>query len=216
MGAIMALKVIGTGFGRTGTNSLKLAFEHLGLGPCHHMYEIRDDPDQIRYWQAASRGELPDWDEAFAGYSSSVDWPSVCFWREITAHFGDAKVVHSVRPEEAWLRSIHATIHLVLRNRENMEPGHHRDLVEMSDELIGNQTFGGQLGDRDHALSVYRAHDAEVRAAFTPDRMLVFDVTEGWEPLCRFLDVAEPEMPFPYVNRSHEFQDGQDDASKWE
>ena len=103
-----------------------------------------------------------------------------------------------------------------MRDRENIEPGHRRDLVEMSDELIGNQTFGGQLGDRDHALSVYRAHDAEVRAAFTPDRMLVFDVTEGWEPLCRFLGVAVPGMPFPYINRSQEFQDGQDDASKWE
>ena len=212
----MALKVIGTGFGRTGTNSLKLALEHLGFGPCHHMYEIRDDPGQIPHWQAAARGEMPDWDAAFAGYESSVDWPSVCFWREITTYYDDAKIVHSIRPEEAWLRSIHATIFPILRDRENIEPGQRRDLVEMSDELIGSQTFGGRLGDRDHAISVYRAHDAEVRAAFSPDRMLVFDVGEEWEPLCRFLDVAVPDMPFPYVNRSQEFHDGQDDASKWE
>jgi len=76
--------------------------------------------------------------------------------------------------------------------------------------------MSGQPSDRDHALSVYRAHDAEVRAAFTPDRMLVFDVVEGWEPLCQFLDVAVPDMPFPYVNRSQEFQVGQDDGWKWE
>ena len=212
----MALRVFGTGFGRTGTNSLKLALEHLDLGPCHHMYEIRDDPSQLPFWQAAARGEPPDWDEAFAGYSSSVDWPSVCFWREITGHYGDAKIVHTVRPEEAWLTSIHATIYPILQDRENIEPGHRRNLVEVTDELIGNRTFGGRLGDRDHALSVYRAHDAEIRAAFTPDRMLVFDVADGWEPLCRFLDVEIPDIPFPYVNRSQEFQAGQADSSKWE
>ena len=212
----MALKVFGTGFGRTGTNSLKLALEHLGFGPCHHMYEVRDNPDQMPYWQAAARGELPDWDRAFAGYASAVDWPSVCFWREITAYYGDAKVLHTVRPEESWLTSIHTTIYPVLRDRDNIPAGHRRDLVEMTDELIGNRTFGGRLGDADHALAAYRAHDAEIRAAFGADRMLVFDVAEGWPPLCRFLDVAVPDMPFPHVNRSREFKDIQDDAAKWE
>ena len=212
----MALQVFGTGFGRTGTNSLKLALEHLGLGPCHHMYEIRDDPGQLHFWQAAARGELPDWDEAFDGYASSVDWPSVCFWREITEYYGDAKIVHTVRPDEDWVASIHATIYPILQDRETIEPGHRRNLVEVTSELIGNQTFDGRLGDRDHAVSVYRAHDAEIRAAFTPARMLVFDVADGWEPLCRFLDVAIPDLPFPYVNRSGEFQAGQADSSIWE
>ncbi len=212
----MALKVIGTGFGRTGTNSLKLALEHLGRGPCHHFYEIRDDPGQLPTWQAAARGEPPDWDAAFAGYVSSVDWPSVCFWREITAHYGDAKVIHSVRPEDAWLRSLHATIYPAMRDRETVEPGHQRNLLDMAQELIGEQTFGGRMGEADHALTVYRAHDAEIRAAFTPDRMLLFDVADGWRPLCAFLDMAVPDVPFPHVNRSQQFQDDQDDTSKWE
>ncbi len=212
----MALKVFGTGFGRTGTNSLKLALEHLGLGPCHHMYEVRDNPDQLAYWQAAARGSPPDWDQAFAGYASSVDWPSVCFWREITAHYGDAKIIHTHRPEDAWLRSLHASIHPILQNRESVEPGHRRDLLEMSHELVADQVFGGRMGEADHALSVYRAHDADIRAAFTPDRLLVFDVAEGWQKLCRFLHVAVPDMPFPFVNRSQEFLDDQGDASKWE
>jgi hypothetical protein len=212
----MALKVFGTGFGRTGTNSLKLALEHLGFGPCHHMYEIRDDPGQLHFWQKAAAGELPDWDAAFAGYSSSVDWPSVFFWREITAHYPDAKVIHSHRPEDAWLRSIHATIHPTMRDRDSIEPGNRRNLVEMCQKLIGDQTFGGRLGEADHALSVYRAHDAAIRAAFSPERMLVLDVAEGWTPLCAFLGVAVPDVPFPFVNRSQEFIDGQAEASKRE
>ena len=211
----MALRVFGTGFGRTGTNSLKLALEQIGFGPCHHMFEIRDDPAQLQYWQGAARGDLPDWDEAFDGYASSVDWPSVCFWREITTHYSDAKIVHSVRPEDAWLKSIHTTIYSVLRDRDTVEAGHRRDLVDMSHELIWNKTFGGRLGEADHALSVYRAHDAEIRAAFDPDRMLVFDVSDGWEPLCDFLGVAVPDTPFPFVNSSREFHDIQADASKW-
>ncbi len=81
----MPLKIVGAALGRTGTNSLKLALEQLGFGPCHHMFEVRDHPEQLPYWQAAARGELPDWDQVFAGYRSCVDWPSACYWREIAA-----------------------------------------------------------------------------------------------------------------------------------
>ncbi len=212
----MALKVIGTGFGRTGTNSLKVTLQHLGLGPCHHMYELRDNPDLMPFWQAVARGARPDWDKAFPGYSSSVDWPSVSYWREITAYYGDAKIIHLQRPDDAWIKSLHATIYPTLRDIESVEPGHHRDLLDFCRELTWDQGFGGRMGDVDHALSIYRTHNAKIRAAFTPDRMLIFEASDGWQPLCRFLDVAVPDIPFPHVNRSQEFQEGQEDASKWE
>jgi hypothetical protein len=69
----MALSVIGAGFGRTGTESMKLALETLGRGPCHHMTEVLGNPDQIALWRAAARGDLPDWEQAFLGYRSAVD-----------------------------------------------------------------------------------------------------------------------------------------------
>jgi Sulfotransferase domain len=93
----MALRVIGAGFGRTGTHSLKLALEQLGFAPCHHMYEVRAHPEQLAFWQAAARGELPDWDEVFAGFAAQVDWPGARFWRELAEHFPHAKVILSVR-----------------------------------------------------------------------------------------------------------------------
>lgn len=202
----MALKVVGTGFGRTGTNSLKLALEQLGLGPCHHMFEVRDNPDLLPYWQAAARGEIPDWEAVFDNYTACVDWPSARFWREIAAFYPDAKVLHSVRPEESWIKSVHATIYPSMRDRGKVEPGNRRDRLDMAHEIVVEQTFDGRLDDRAHATVVFRAHTAEVCRTIAPDRLLVYDVAEGWEPLCAFLGVAVPDTPFPHTNTTVEFQ----------
>jgi hypothetical protein len=202
----MPLDVVGAGFGRTGTNSLKIALEMLGFGPCHHMFEVRDRPEQIRFWTAAARGERSDWDIVFKGFRSSVDWPSAYFSREIAAHYSNAKVVLSVRPDEDWLKSIHATIYQSLKNRTLRTTALAREQGEMAYDIIERKTFGERLGDPAHALAVYRAHIAEVKAAIDPARLLVYDVAEGWEPLCRHLDVPIPAEPFPRTNSTDEFR----------
>ncbi|MHA1152793.1 MAG: sulfotransferase family protein [Alphaproteobacteria bacterium] len=202
----MSLKIVGAALGRTGTNSLKLALERLGFGPCHHMYEVRDHPEQLPYWQAAARGELPDWDEVFADYRSCVDWPSARFWPEIAAHYPDAKVLLTLRDAESWFASVHATIYPSIEAWPAREPGHHRDMLEMAAEIIVQQSFGGRLDDRDHALAVYRAHEEEVRRTIAPERLLAYDVSEGWEPLCAFLEVPVPDVAFPRTNTSEEFR----------
>ncbi len=203
----MPLKIVGAALGRTGTNSLKLALEHLGFGPCHHMFEVRDRPEQLPYWQAAARGELPDWDAVFADYRSCVDWPSARYWREIAAHFPDAKVLLSLRDAESWFASVHATIYPVIVGWPTRESGHFRDTMEMAAEIVVAQTFGGRLDDRDHALAVYRAHGEEVRRTIAPERLLAYDVSEGWAPLCAFLEVPVPNVPFPRTNTSEEFRE---------
>ena len=101
---------IGPGFGRTGTNSLKLALEQLGFGPCHHMFEVRDHPEQLPNWEAAARGETVDWDVVFRGYRSQVDWPGARYWRELAQHYSKAKVILSVRDPDSWFDSVQATI----------------------------------------------------------------------------------------------------------
>ncbi len=203
----MALQIVGAAFGRTGTNSLKLALEQLGFGPCHHMFEVRDHPEQLPYWQAAARGELPDWDDVFAGYRACVDWPSARFWREIAAHYPDAKVLLTLRDAESWLASVHGTIYPVIQAWPTREPGHFRDTMEMAEEIIVKQTFGGRLDDRDHALAVYRAHAEAVRRTIAPERLLAFDVKEGWAPLCAFLEVPVPDTPFPRTNTGEKFRE---------
>ncbi len=202
----MPLEIVGAALGRTGTNSLKLALEELGFGPCHHMFEVRDNPEQLPYWQAAARGELPDWDRVFADFRACVDWPSARFWREIAAHYPDAKVLLTLRDAEKWFASVHATIYPVIVSWRARESGHFRDTMEMAEEIIVKQTFGGRLDDRDHALAVYRAYEEEVRRTIAPERLLAYDVAQGWEPLCAFLEVPVPDTPFPRTNTSEEFR----------
>ena len=106
----MALEVIGPGFGRTGTNSLQLALEQLGFGPCHHMHEVGNRPELLPAWDAVSRGVQPDWDAMFEGYRAQVDWPGARFWRELSGHYPDAKVVLTVRDPDEWYNSFSQTI----------------------------------------------------------------------------------------------------------
>jgi len=202
----MALSVIGSGFGRTGTLSLKQALETLGFGPCHHMEEVMTHPEQVAHWQALVAGEPVDWHRVFAGYRAQVDWPGAHVWRELADAFPDAKVIHSVRPEGSWWRSFSSTIGKVLSLYPTMQvPPHVKAMTEAAAELIGMRTFGGTWTDRDRALAAYRRRTEEVRAAIPPRRLLVFDVAEGWGPLCAFLGVDVPDQPFPRRNNAEEF-----------
>ncbi len=194
----MGLSVIGAGFGRTGTESMKLALETLGLGPCHHMKEVLADPSQMALWRAAARGEGVDWDAAFAGYRSAVDWPAAYFWRQLSATYPDAKILLTVRSAESWYESMSKTILKVLESSTDPD--------SLGLRMIGEGVFGGRLGDRAHAIAVYERNNAEVQAAFPRQRLLTHNLGDGWQPLCRFLDKPIPEVPFPRTNSAEEFK----------
>lgn len=205
-GRILALRVIGSGFGRTGTKSTKDALEQLGFAPCHHMYEVVAHPEQVAHWQAVAAGEPVDWSEVFAGYAAQVDWPGAHVWRELSVAFPDARVVHTVRPEETWYKSFSRTIGKLFSTYRQMPlPPHIRDMMDATMDMVGRKTFGGDMGDRETALAAYRLRTEQVRAAIAPERLLVFDVAEGWEPLCRFLGVRVPDTDFPHRNLRADF-----------
>lgn len=206
----MELKVIGTGFGRTGTNSLKLALEQLGFGPCHHMYEVVTDKNQLALWESAARGEQVDWDEIFRNYNSCVDWPAAHYWQELCDRYPNAKVLHSVRDEEKWVNSMHKTILPSLLEWDPEKEGPKRENPRMAHRIIMEQIFDGRLEDREHAVSIYRAHNEKVRSTISKDRLLIYDVTQGWEPLCMFLNVPIPDCQFPRVNSANEFHEKRD------
>jgi hypothetical protein len=193
----MPLSVIGAGFGRTGTESMKLALEALGLGPCHHMHEVHSDPEQIKLWREIARGEPADWEAAFAGYNSAVDWPSAYFWRELANAFPEAKVILTVRSAESWHASMEKTIFHSLRNSTD------RDSVGI--RLVAERVFGGRLDDPAHAMAIYEHNNREVQAVIPPERLLVHHLGDGWEPLCRFLGRPVPDMPYPRSNSAAEF-----------
>lgn len=198
----MPLEVIGAGLGRTGTLSLKSALERLGLAPCYHMMEALGHPPHAETWLRASDGEDVDWEEVFAGYRATVDWPACAFWQELIAAYPDAKVLLSVRPSDRWYASFRSTIYEVLTRNETEGPPipEFQPLMDMGRRTVTERSFGGALGDRDETVAAYEAHNTAVRAAVPEDNLLVFDVAEGWSPLCRFLGRKIPDEPFPNIN----------------
>jgi sulfotransferase family protein len=201
----MSLQIIGPGFGRTGTNSLKIALEHLGFGPCHHMFEVRDNPRLLSHWEAAARGEKVDWDEVFQGYRSQVDWPGARYWRELVQHFPDAKVILTVRDPDAWFDSVQATIVPFLAARGTHPSSHVNAIAEMGYQTVAAQIFDYRISDRPYATRVFREHIAQVQSEIPADRLLIIDLCEGWQPLCDFLGVQVPDIPIPRTNSSKEF-----------
>lgn len=204
----MPLDVIGPGFGRTGTSSLKAALEHLGFTPCHHMFEIRDGPQLLPDWQAAARGEPVDWDKVFGGYRAQTDWPGARYWRELARHFPGAKVILTVRDPDAWFASVQATIVPFLAARGTHPSPHLNAIAEMSYRMVAVEVFDDRLSDRDHAIRVFKDHIAEVQAEIPAHRLLTVDLRDGWRPLCDFLGVGMPDLPFPKINLSKRDRDG--------
>lgn len=203
----MGLGIIGAGFGRTGTNSLKLALEQLGYGPCHHMFEVRDNPEQLPAWEAAARGESVDWDAMFDGYRSQVDWPGAAYWRQLAEYYPNAKVILSVRDPDRWFDSVQATIGPFMTTmRGKHDSAHANAIAEMCSSFIVQDIFDGRLNERDHATSVFKQHNEQVRDSLPSDRLLVYQTGSGWDPLCAFLEVDVPSDPYPHSNSTTEFQ----------
>jgi hypothetical protein len=204
----MTLRIIGAGLGRTGTLSLKLALEQLGAGPCYHMMEVAVHPEHSALWLAADRGEPIDWQRIFAGYTSAVDWPACAFWRELLAAYPEARAILSLRDSASWYASFRETILARVESLPPLASPAMRALYELGNEIILRRTFGGSAADMPRAVEVFEAHNSAVIAAVEPGRLLVFDVADGWEPLCRFLDVPVPAGEFPRVNPRTEFSSG--------
>lgn len=200
----MPLNIIGSGFGRTGTMSTKMALEQLGFGPCHHMVEVMGDPEQAPFWKAYIAGETVDWHAVFAKYTAQVDFPGAAAWPELARAFPDAKIVHNERPEDDWWASYSKTIGKFWQHYGTLPvPPELVDLFATMDALIVNGVFGGS--DRETCVKAYRRNNALVRASVPSDRLLVFTPSDGWEPLCRFLDAPTPEGDFPRSNARDEF-----------
>lgn len=201
----MSLKVIGAGVGRTGTYSLKLALNELGFGPCHHMEEVASNlPVQLPLWQSALKGRA-DWDSIYEGFESAVDWPTARFFRELHAAYPDAKFILGHRNPRNWAESFEATIYKLISQPEQA-PEHLQDWLAMACEVILQTGIPAGAGV-DELEAAFLAHIDAVKAAIPTDQLLVYQVKDGWEPLCAFLGVAVPDSEFPRTNDRSEFWD---------
>jgi hypothetical protein len=202
----MTLSVIGSGFGRTGTKSMRQALGTIGFGPCHHMIELLEHPEQMAIWKAvAADPGSADWAKVYQGYRSQVDWPGARVWHEASIAFPGAKVIHTERPDEDWWKSYSTTIGKFFAVSPGMPlPPPLRDWLDWLKPFIVDQVMGDQTV-KEKAIAAYRANNRKVREVIPADRLLVFNVAEGWEPLCTFLGVPVPETPFPHHNPRKEF-----------
>lgn len=199
----MAIQVFGAGVGRTGTYSLKLALDQLGLGPCYHMEEVLHHmPVHVPLWSAALSGR-PDWQAIYSGYESAVDWPTAGFFRELHAAYPAARFVLTHRTPERWADSFAATIYTLIGDRHNAPPDM-KAWLEMSAGVIARSGFPEGL-DRDALMERFVAHNDAVKATIPAERLLVYEVREGWAPLCEFLDMPVPAQAFPRSNDRAEF-----------
>jgi len=192
------LRVIGVGFARTGTTSLRAALCTLGLGPCYHMLDVMSDPRRVRQWLDLARGGAPDWDRVFDGYRSAVDWPVAAYWRALADAYPDAKLILTTRDPDSWYDSVRNTIfkprvdpprgpaRLAARLAEALSPDL-RAFLAMTSETVERPLFDDRLDDRAHMTAAFTRHIARVQSAFPPGRLLTFRAADGWPPLCEFL-----------------------------
>ena len=203
----MNIKVIGAGFGRTGTASLRDALEKLDFDKCYHMSDLFKNDNALKWLQKVESNNVA-WDVLLDGCKAGVDWPVAAFYKELAELNPDAKVILTVRDADSWYRSITSTIYPMSRLIPAWQRWIHPNLnarYKLLNKLIWNGIFQGRLEDAEFAKDVFNKHNEAVQQHLGPDRLLVYEVSQGWEPLCEFLNVPVPaDIAFPRKNASQD------------
>jgi hypothetical protein len=202
----MALRVVGAGLGRTGTNSLKVALEQLLGGPCYHMFELaRRDGDTPAWW-AAVRGEAVDLGALLGGYVASVDWPACAFWSELWEANPEAIVLLSTRDSaRTWWQSMERTIVPTISGEVAPDKPATARRRAMVVEMM-RERFTPDWSDRDAAIAAYERHNEHVRETVPAERLIDWQPSDGWEPICAALELPVPGAPFPRENTTADFR----------
>ena len=199
------MKVIGAGLPRTGTMSMQAALDELGF-PCYHMESVVKSPKHTQMWDDFISGESEmDWDELYQEFDAAVDAPSCFYAAELLEKYPDAKVVLTVREPDRWFVSI-SKLNKIVRRLKIV--GY---VVRPLGRFVSfafklHAKYGIPIDSDDEALylEAFTSHNAAVQKAIPVEKLLVFRVTEGWEPLCEFLEVPVPDKPFPHLNSGDE------------
>jgi hypothetical protein len=183
--------------------SLKAALEELGFGPCYHMIELFEHPEHVQRWEAAVRGEPVDWEKLFYGYRATVDWPGAAFYKELSERYPQARVILTVRDPKRWYESARNTIF----NIQDPASTASSRAPRMARELASQRGFDGDVEDRRHMIEAFNRWNEEVKESVPAQRLLVYEVKDGWYSLCDFLGVEAPKgRSFLHLNDSDSFR----------
>ena len=192
----MSLKIIGAGFPRTGTTTLKMSLELLGFEKAYHFKDLIADPGKLKHWQEIENTGHTDYGRLFDGYQASVDFPGYPYYKLLMKKYPNAKVILTLRDFDGWYESNYNTIWQV-------EPIN--DCLEFMRNTYLIKQFNNKFDSREIAEKVFQAHNNEVIEFVPKKRLLVYEVKDGWEPLCSFLDRPIPEETFPHLNKKENF-----------
>lgn len=212
----MGIQIVGAGYGRTGTKSLQLALEKLGFGKCYHMEELLRNPEGVIHWKKAYNNEPVDWDALFQNYQSIVDFPGAMYYEELANNYPQSKVILTVRDPEKWYKSAYSTIFrfdpgpllkakMLLSMPFSATARNLFQVILLNDKSIWKKLFDGNFKDKNYAIQKFNNHIEKVKRVIPKDRLLIFEVKDGWEPLCNFLNKEIPSEPFPKSNKKENF-----------
>lgn len=214
----MSIKIIGAGLPRTGTNTLKQSLEQLGLKHVYHMKELLVNPDKLHYWKTLDDTGDTDWDALYDGYDGTVDFPGYPWYKEHMKRYPDAKVILTVRDFESWYKSVDSTVFragpqtpgekLKMLTKLLFNPRARKvvKVIKWFKKVFFAERLEGKFGDKAFAQKFWENHLADVKATVPKDKLLVYDVRDGWAPLCSFLGVPEPKDPLPHLNKKENFK----------
>jgi len=196
------MKVIGAGFSRTGTMSFKYALEQLGYQKCYHMHSVFMNPDHLEYWYKAFEQEKFDWELVFEDCQATSDFPACLFWKQLLDEYPDAKVILTIRDAEKWYASMKNTIYeAIYSNQDNLDP-----ILSFVKDKVFEELFEGQFENKDKTIQKFDALNNEIIKTLPNEKLLVYNVKEGWQPICQFLNHAIPESDFPNKNSTKQFR----------
>tara|TARA_B100001173_G_scaffold309456_1_gene321842 strand:- start:1200 stop:1925 length:726 start_codon:yes stop_codon:yes gene_type:complete len=204
------MKVICAGWGRTGTRSLKYALEHINGEPSYHMQNILLNKKDAKKWHDLifNNKNNYNWDNIYKGYGACLDFPSCNYYKELMDFYPDAKVILNLRDDESWVKSWNVLNNQILKSftfRFIAKLPYtsfklHKDIH--NEMILGSRgAFQGAKTDKEK-MQKFNDWNQSVIDYVPKDRLLIYKASEGWEPICKFLNVNIPDIPFPYKNKT--------------
>lgn len=210
------MKLIGAGLPRTATLTQRAALEVLGLAPCYHMQNVFAEMSEVGRWRDVLDGRLSA-PQILDGYQAVVDWPGSYYYRELMAAHPEAKVLLSVRDGMSWAQSMQRTIwglfydDTLIRHvsdaRTKVDPVWDTFIEMMKEMWVRTELLDGEATTLAYMATAMERFNDEVRATVPAERLLEWSPTDGWKPLCAFLELPVPDEPIPHINDTAQFVD---------
>lgn len=213
----MSIKIIGAGFPRTGTTTLKKALETLGYKDTYHFKDLIANPKKLKYWKELENNGNTNFLELFEGFQATVDFPGYPYYKILLEKYPDAKVILTKRDFEKWYESTLKTVWkagpqtildkvaLLIKMMFNSKLRDTFKCIKFMKNTYLIKQFDTNFTSKDKAKEVFFKHIEDVKNHVPENKLLIYDVAEGWQPLCTFLDLPLPKEDFPHLNKKEDF-----------